>query len=263
MDFAKLAFMPAPANTNGQPDDRPAFAVVLGVLPPYTLDDVKRAYLAKVKAVHPDHGGDRADFDRVQAAFEQANEYLAFRGDRRQWIAARMEEYIAVESLSSRLRDLGASVETTMHDWVKRSFGEFAGLTETIVAVRAERAASVADLVDTLTRERGLLSGLKRLALPDCGVTDALAMQLRVHIQLTHLDLSNNPVTARVALALAEWLPHLQEFNLTGVPLGWWPRIKLHRRLFQTPTPQRIPRACAPRGVRFVAGGQGRSRRFP
>ena len=31
--------------------DRPEFAVALGLLPPYALDDVKRAYLAKVKTV--------------------------------------------------------------------------------------------------------------------------------------------------------------------------------------------------------------------
>jgi hypothetical protein len=237
----KLANMSAPSNTNGQPADRPQFAVVLGLLPPYALDDVKRAYLAKVKGAHPDRGGDRADFDRIQLAYEQANEYLAFRGDRRQWIAARMEEYIAVETLIARLRELGAAVATTMHDWVKRSFGDFAGLTEAVVAIRVERSANIAPLIDTLTSERALLTGLKRLALPGCAIDDALALQLRVHTNLTHLDLSENPITARVVLALPDWLPHLEEFSLTGAPLGWWPRLKLsrrlsHRRATQTPT---------------------------
>jgi hypothetical protein len=241
--------MPAPTNTNGQPDDRPSFAVVLGVLPPYTLDDVKRAYLAKVKYAHPDRGGDRADFDRVQTAFEQANEYLAFRGDRRQWIAARMEEYVAVELLVARLRDLGATVETTMHDWVKRSFGEFAGLTETIAGIHLERSANAAALIDLLTSERTVLAGLKHLTLLDCGVTDALALQLRVHVNLTHLDLSKNPITARVALALPDWLPHLHEFNLSGVQLGWWPRIKLRRRLSQR-LANRPPSVLHPANIR-------------
>jgi hypothetical protein len=223
--------MPVTTSMNGQAGERPQFAVVLGLMPPYTLDDVKRAYLAKVKDAHPDRGGDRADFDRVQTAYEQANEYLAFRGDRRQWIAARMEEYVAIEALLARLRDLGATVETTTLDWVKRSFGDFAGLTESIVAVRAERMANVSQLIDLLTSERTILAGLKRLALPGSGVTDAQALQLRVHRNLTHLDLSENPISARTAVALSNWLPQLQEFHLAGVSLGWWPRLKLGRRL--------------------------------
>jgi hypothetical protein len=225
--------MPAASNSNGQPAERPSFAVVLGLLPPYSLEDVKRAYLAKVKDAHPDRGGDRAGFDRVQQAYEQANEYLSFRGDRRQWIAARMEEYVAVEGLLTKLREVGATVETTTHDWVKRSFGDFAGLTETIADIQLCGASSqsAAALIDTLTSERTVLAGLKRLALPSCGVTDALALQLRVHRNLTHLDLSGNPVTARVAMALLDWLPQLQEFNVAGISLGWWARGKLRRRL--------------------------------
>jgi hypothetical protein len=223
--------MPAASNSNGQPGERPNFALVLGLLPPYSLEDVKRAYLAKVKDAHPDRGGERAEFDRVQQAYEQANEYLSFRGDRRQWIAARMEEYIAVESLIARLRELGAEVKTTTHDWVKRSFGEFAGLTESIAVVRVERAQSAAELIELLTRERTNLAGLRRLALSDCDITDALALQLRVHTGLTHLDLSGNPVTSRVALALADWLPQLREFHLSGTRAGWLSRVRLRHRL--------------------------------
>ena len=42
------------------------FMVLLGLLPPYTLDDVKRAYLDKVRTAHPDHGGDLDDFRNPQ-----------------------------------------------------------------------------------------------------------------------------------------------------------------------------------------------------
>src|SRR5262245_42409254 len=68
---------------NGVASDRPAFAVTLGLLPPYTMDDVKRAYRDKVKDAHPDRGGSREIFDRIQRAFEEAGEYLKFRSDRR------------------------------------------------------------------------------------------------------------------------------------------------------------------------------------
>jgi hypothetical protein len=229
--------------------DRPQFAVVLGLLPPYSLEDVKRVYLAKVKDAHPDRGGDRANFDRIQLAYEQANEYLAFRGDRRQWIAARMDEYVAVEALLVRLRGLGADVETTMHDWVKRSFGEFANLTETIIGLKLSSASNAAELVDTLTAERAILAGLKTLALPGCGITDAQALQLRVHTALTRLDLGRNPISGRVAVALADWLPQLEVFDIAGTSVGWWPRQKINRRLARRRA-ARPPAALHPSNIR-------------
>jgi len=219
--------------TSAKPDTttaRPEFAAVLGLLPPYTVDDVKRAYLDKVKDAHPDRGGDRAQFDRIQRAYEQANEYLRFRADRRQWIAARMEEYLAVESLTSRLRTLGAEVDTLMLDWVRRSFGDFADLTESIIGVRMVNAANVGELVDAMVREQAVLPALKRLELPGCAVTDRLAMQLRVFKRLEHLDLSHTGITEK-ALAVVDFLPELVSMTIEGTNVGWWSRRRLERTL--------------------------------
>jgi hypothetical protein len=209
---------------------RPEFAVTLGLLPPYTVDDVKRAYLDKVKDAHPDRGGDRAEFDRIQHAYEQANEYLRFRADRRQWIAARMEEYLAVESLTSRLRALGAEVDTLMLDWVRRSFGDFADLTESIIGVRMVNAANVGELVDAMVREQAVLPALKRLELPGCAVNDRLAMQLRVFKRLEHLDLSHTAITEK-ALAVVDFLPELVSMAIDGTNVGWWSRRRMERTL--------------------------------
>jgi hypothetical protein len=216
--------------TTNSTAERPEFAVVLGLLPPYTMDDVKRAYLAKVKGAHPDRGGDRADFDRIQHAFEQASEYLSFRSDRREWIAARMDEYVAAESLANRLRQLGAVVETTMHDWVKRSFGDFATLTASIIGVRLENSERAAELVDAMVVEQRVLAGLKRLELPGCAVTDGIAMQLRVFTSLTHLDLSRTQISQK-ALVLVDRLRRLETFNIDGTSIGWWGRRKIRQAL--------------------------------
>ncbi len=48
-----------------------AFAV-LGVPRGATLPEVKRAYREKVKEVHPDHGGDREEFQQVREAYTAA-----------------------------------------------------------------------------------------------------------------------------------------------------------------------------------------------
>src|SRR5688572_5097985 len=43
---------------------------VLGVDEHATLAEVRHAFRIKAKQTHPDHGGDRSDFEAVRAAFE-------------------------------------------------------------------------------------------------------------------------------------------------------------------------------------------------
>lgn len=48
--------------------------VALGLVPPFTAEDVRRAYRRSVSTgrLHPDHGGDRAAFERITAARDEA-----------------------------------------------------------------------------------------------------------------------------------------------------------------------------------------------
>ncbi len=48
----------------------------LGLKLPCTVDDVLAAYRQKVKHLHPDLGGDRRQFMRLQSHFEQAIEFM-------------------------------------------------------------------------------------------------------------------------------------------------------------------------------------------
>lgn len=57
--------------------DTPRCIVALGLTLPCTADDVLAAYRRKVKKLHPDRGGDRREFLRLQAHFEQALALLA------------------------------------------------------------------------------------------------------------------------------------------------------------------------------------------
>jgi hypothetical protein len=97
--------------------ERPPCMVTLGLLPPYMPEDVEKAYLAKVKEIRPDLGGDPKPFYEVQNAYMQAKEYLKFRGDRRGWIAKRMDEYLATQEIEAQIRAFGAEVETSFLDW--------------------------------------------------------------------------------------------------------------------------------------------------
>jgi curved DNA-binding protein CbpA len=52
--------------------DRPRCIQALGLTLPCTTEEVLSAYRMKVKAVHPDRGGDCRDFLRLQEHFQQA-----------------------------------------------------------------------------------------------------------------------------------------------------------------------------------------------
>jgi hypothetical protein len=52
--------------------DTPRCIQALGLVLPCTTDDVLAAYRRKVKVLHPDRGGNRQEFLRLQRHFEQA-----------------------------------------------------------------------------------------------------------------------------------------------------------------------------------------------
>jgi hypothetical protein len=59
--------------------DTPRCMLALGLTMPCTQADVLAAYRRKVKALHPDLGGDQHEFMRLQTHFEQAMALVAER----------------------------------------------------------------------------------------------------------------------------------------------------------------------------------------
>ncbi len=57
----------------------PSWAAVLGVTPPFSVERIRDAYRTRSKTLHPDVGGNQAEFVRLQAAYEEAQEFLASR----------------------------------------------------------------------------------------------------------------------------------------------------------------------------------------
>ena len=211
-------------------DGRPDFMVVLGVAPPYAAEDVKQAYFAKAKELHPDHGGNAHDFDALHKAFEQAQQYLEFRANSRGWIAKQMDGYLLSRQVMDQLEKFGAKIETNMIDWLQRSFGDFAELTDAITTIRLENSQHAEQMVDVMLANRSALELLTRLALPGCQLSDESALQLGVFQQLQHLDLSNTEIT-KASLDLIDVLPNLKSFEVTGTNIGWWARKKLAAQL--------------------------------
>jgi hypothetical protein len=203
---------------------------VLGLLPPYTLADVKRAYHDRASRAHPDHGGSICQFRALQEAYEQAQQYLQFRSDKRSWIAGHMERYLEQQKIEELLRRFGARLGMHETDWLKKSYGDFADLTMYIEAIELSESDRGATLVDFIVERHRHLAGLKRLALVGCQLSDERVLRLSCFQVLEYLDLSRNPLTWRAA-RLAAIIPTLQALQLDNVRLGWWTRMKLARTL--------------------------------
>jgi hypothetical protein len=54
----------------------PRCILALGLVMPCTSEDVLAAYRRKVKQLHPDRGGDKKEFMRLQAHFEEAMAFV-------------------------------------------------------------------------------------------------------------------------------------------------------------------------------------------
>ncbi len=214
------------SRSNLSHDGRPDFMVVLGLAPPYAVEDVKAAYLNKAKTLHPDHGGTTEEFNELQAAYDRANQYLEFRSDRRRWIANQMADYLRVGEVVEQLEAFGAQVTNDAIDWLKQSFGDFAQLTEAITAIRLEESSRANELIAYMVEQEEVLSRLTRLELPGCQVSDEAVLQLEVFQQLDHLDLSQTPIT-KDALWIVDAILDLESIDISGTRIGWWTRRKV------------------------------------
>lgn len=204
----------------------------LGLLPPYMAEDIENAYRARVKEIRPDLGGDPKPFYELQNAYTQAKEYVKFRGDRRGWIAKRMEEYLGVQEVIEGIKKFGAQVETTALDWLQKSFGDFAELTESIIGIQLNDSAHGEELIEYIVGQHDKLLELRKLKLAGCAITDQSVRQLSVFRRLQNLDLSRTPVTWE-ALHIVQWLPELEDVHVEGTNIKWLSRRKLASQLRQ------------------------------
>jgi hypothetical protein len=218
-------------------------------MPPYTAEDVEKAYLAKIKDIRPDLGGDREAFYEVQNAYMQAKEYVRFRGDRRGWIAKRMDEYLAVQEVIERLNQYGAHVETDAVDWLQKSFGDFAELSETVQSIQLNNAANGDEVLDYIISQRDNLLELRKLDLAGSTISDAMVRQLSVFRRLAELNLNRTPITWQ-ALHIVEWLPELDTVHVEETGLKWLTKRRLAALLRRNRKAAAAIRAVHPTSVR-------------
>lgn len=219
--------------------ERPEYMATLGLLPPYSLDDVHEAYREKAKTTHPDHGGTTVDFRKLHEAYEQAQEYVRFHLDRRQWLAARVERYAAQETVANEVRRLGGTIEMEQFDWIKRSFGDFAVLTEMLRGIRLRGSAAGDVFLNYLGDHAAALQYLLWLDVSGSRISDQGVSRLRAIKSLRWLNLSGTPISP-AALSIVEHMPDLRWLNVAGTSIGWWARFRLRRSFPRLRLPTRF-----------------------
>jgi DnaJ domain len=207
------------------------FMTVLSLLPPYSLDDVNSAYRAKALETHPDRGGTVSKFVKVQEAYERAVEYIGYCGDRRKWIADRVDSYRRQGEAAAEVRRLGGQVEFEEVDWLRQSVGDFAWLAERLRIIRLANTAAGDSFLEFLAEEPLRTPYLLQLDLSGTRVSDKGLQALPGLHLLQRLDLSRTKATRRAVSAIVESLPALEELGLAGTSIGWLSRRRLHASL--------------------------------
>jgi hypothetical protein len=219
--------MSAEANN---PPSRPECMAILGLLPPYTLDDVKAAYRVKVMEAHPDRGGDVAQFLKIEDAYLQAIEYVNFRGDRRGWIAGQVEPYLRQQEVAAEVERRGGKAEYEQTDWLKRSFGDgFAMLADRLRIIRLRGTGADDAFLSYLGEEPKKTPYLVELDLAGSRITDQGLPGLAHFEVLKRLNLAGTAVTENGLRAVLETLSSLKWLNLADTGVGWLPRWRLRR----------------------------------
>jgi len=211
-------------------DGRPECMTVLGLLPPYTLDDVHKAYKARALTVHPDRGGSQAAFLALQEAYEQAQGYVTFRAGRQQWLAAQVEPYLKQQEIAAAAEQFGGRATIESIDWMNQSFGDFAVLAERLKAIELRDYPDGDQFLEYLAANGKLLRFLRDLDLAGSAVSDAGLKFLVELVELRRVNLARTRVT-EAGLGFLDALPELKEINVAGTAVGWWARRRLRKRL--------------------------------
>jgi hypothetical protein len=207
---------------------RPECMAALGLSPPYTIQDIHQAYLARVKGAHPDTGGNMAAFLNLQTAYDCANEYVRRHPFRLTWLANDVEFYIKQRAWIARLRDYDATVEIQQNRGLASSWGEdFIHLRDRVVSIHMHGSTVTDEVIGVLIHDRRLLGHLRILDLGSSKVTDHGLGTLPALESLQSLILCDTLVIGRGLAKTVGRLPNLHVIDLRNTPVRWTTLIRL------------------------------------
>jgi hypothetical protein len=217
--------------SNHSEPDVPASLAMLGLRPPLTLEDVKQAYLAKAMAMHPDRGGDPAEFVKLRAAFEEANDYVKFKASKLEWLASKIEAYAQQQEVATEAIERGGEIEMEETDWLRKSFGDdFGHVADKLVTVRLRNPAADDVFAILLGFRADSLKDLATLDLAGGSLTDEGLLQFKDLKGLRHLDLRGTQV-GKLGAEAAGWFERLEFLGLPKGSVGMLGRLAMPRRV--------------------------------
>ncbi|RPI84048.1 MAG: hypothetical protein EHM42_07850 [Planctomycetaceae bacterium] len=208
------------------PDERPDCMRLLELLPPYSMDDVHRAYKARALKLHPDQGGSATDFVRLKEAYEEAQDFVKFREGRRGWMASQVEPYMRMLEIVGETERRGGSIESESVDWMQRSYGDFAALADRIRIIRYRGRDDGDSYLQFLAQNNRSLQFLQELDLEDTRLSADGFSRLDKLRGLQRLNLKGTAVTTESLVVLLD-LPEMQRIIIGANDLTWWQRQKL------------------------------------
>lgn len=224
---------------------RPPFMAVLGLLPPLEMEDVKAAYKAKALEHHPDRGGNPAQFIRVKDAYQQALEFVAFQGSRREWIAARVEPYLEQEAVIAEVLRRGGRVELERFAWMEKSWGDgFPLLAERLRHIYVRNMDDGDDFLEFLEAHRPPY--LMGLDLSGSRITRNGLERLAGSEVMRWLDLSGTGIQRADLESLLSGLSVLERLNVRRTRLGMLGRWRLGRAFPQIRVVSESPQSITP-----------------
>lgn len=204
------------------------FLEILGLALPVSVEDVKQAYLEKVKTAHPDKGGDPNEFQRIQQAYERATEYAQFKANRQGWLGQWVEQYADQQKLIERIKQLGGTVDVESSEWVTQSIGaDFGTVLDRIMAIHLEGEAINDAVIEELFSKKRIVGSLARLELIGTSVGSKGLKLLAACANLKHLDLSRTQVNPETLQELLTHWPALETLHLADSGVGFWWRTRL------------------------------------
>jgi hypothetical protein len=201
--------------------------VVLGLLPPYTLDDVKACYRDKVMKAHPDRGGSAEEFNRLKEAYEQATRYMDMRRDLRGWIAARVEPHLLQQEIAEEVARRGGTVSFERFDWLHKTFGEgFALLEEKLRRIELHGSEGGDAFLTYLASKPLGVRHLQELDLSDSPVTDD-SVGFLANLPLRRLNVARTALTWGGVWDVLTAVPALHWIDVSGLGFSFLFRLRL------------------------------------
>lgn len=203
---------------------RPACMQQLGLLPPYSIEDVKRAYRHLAKRSHPDAGGDAETFSKLRQAYERALNLAGFHESRRDWLAARVDRYRRRLEFHELLCRYGGRYLLQRPEIYLADYGaDFAQMLCEVTAVYLTNCDEADGALAEVVRHP-VFPEASLLDLSFSNITDD-ALQLPAGQPLLGLDLRSTQITAAGLDHLSRW-PKLEWLHIGQTRIGFWSRFR-------------------------------------